>query len=238
MPSFSIRNENYRDELIKFSYPFDELSSLEEGDVYIGTDLIIDAIIHLKTPAVLPLHISEVDGTHGSLEEARFIISDNSGTIVGFSDIAFDKCQSEVYSPTGVYIGVLVFNLPGMQRFIGRITGKVYQLSTSTARFSIDVCHVSTVDHLRYVEAAGTAVDGTVTIVARHGVKFDLTDEGALRLSIVGDPVALFSGGQPVLSVNGVRNRSIWLANHPRANLRIASGDNQLTFIQAKDSTS
>jgi hypothetical protein len=206
--------------------------------VFIGTDLFLDAIIHLKTEAELPLHISEVDGTYGSLEEARLILSDSTGQIVGFSNITFDQCQSEVYSPAGVYIGVFVFNLEGMQRFIGRIAGKVYTLSVSTARFSIDVCHVSTVDHLRYVEADNVAVDTDVRIVARHGVKFDLTDEGALRLSIVGDPIALFTGAQPVLSVNGVRNQSIWLANHPRANLRINSQDNQLTFIQAKDSTS
>ena len=54
MPQIPLRNEEYRDELLKFSYPFDERSSLENEEVFIGSDLILDAIIHLKEAAELP----------------------------------------------------------------------------------------------------------------------------------------------------------------------------------------
>jgi len=47
MPSYIIRNGNFRDEVTRYSYPFDELSSLEDENVFIGTDLLIDASLYI-----------------------------------------------------------------------------------------------------------------------------------------------------------------------------------------------
>ncbi len=83
MPSYIIRNGNFRDEVTRYSYPFDELSSLEDENVFIGTDLLIDASLYIKEAAELPLYISTVDGTYGEKDEVRLLISDKTGVEVG-----------------------------------------------------------------------------------------------------------------------------------------------------------
>jgi len=233
MPAFVVRNEQFRDEVLKYAYPFDELSSLENEELYIGTDLFVDAMFYLKTPVELPLYISSVDGTvPGS---AVFTISDSGTGIVGTATVSSETDAVTVHSPVGIPVGVLVFNAAGLIRFLGRVSGKVFTVLASVASFSPDVCHVSTVPYLRYITAAGTAVKGTVRIVARHGVTFRVAD-GRLSLNVHGNP-AYAGNRQPVLSINGVRNRTIWLVGHPRANLRISNEDGKITFIAAKDAT-
>ena len=233
MPAFVIRNEQFRDEVLKYSYPFDELSSLENEELYIGTDLFVDAMFYLKTSAKLPLYISSVDGTTPGA--AVFTISDSGTGIVGTATVYSETDVVTVRSPLGVPVGVLVFNAAGLVRFLARVSGKIFTVLSSVAAFSPDVCHVVTVPYLRYIAVAGVAVKGTVQIVARHGVTFRVTD-GRLSLNIHGN-LAYAGNRQPVLSINGVRNRTIWLVGHPQANLRISNEGGKITFIAAKDAT-
>jgi hypothetical protein len=124
----------------------------------------------------------------------------------------------------------------GLQRFIGRVSGKIFSLLPSVASFLIDTCHVSRTPHLRAIIIGDQAVTGDVRVIARHGVRFATTDAGELRLDILpgGNIEDL---GQPIQSINGVRGPAIWLTGHPRANLRISNQDGELTFGQAKDLT-
>jgi hypothetical protein len=236
VPSFQIRNEVLRDELIKFSYPFDERSELENDDVFIGTDLFLDAIFYLKESASLPIHISTVDGTFGSLEDIQFLFSDSAGRLVGRTGATFETETCNVLNENGVLTGVVVFHPLGLRRFIGQVTGRVFQLLPAVATFVPDICHVVRTPHLRYLAVDGTAVHGNVRIVARHGVKFDVAPEGELFLSIVGDPPT-DENQLSVISINGVRNRSIWLATHPRLNLRIETEEGLIRFTKARDDT-
>ena len=234
MPSYVVRNENFRDEVLKYAYPFDEQSELENDEVFIGTDLFIDAIFYIKTDAELPLYIGVVDGTEEALDKVKFIIYDSTGTNVGECVVDHNTTAITV-SSSGIPVGALVFNPDGLQRFIGRVAGKTLTLLPDVATFLIDCCHVSRTSHLRAV-VAGSPVSGDVKIVARHGCRFAINDEGRLQLDILAGSEEIDSR-QPVLSINGVRNQSIWLENHPRANLRITNEDGQLTFAQAKDLT-
>jgi hypothetical protein len=236
MPSYIIRNGNFRDEVTRYSYPFDELSSLEDENVFIGTDLLIDASLYIKEAAELPLHISTVDGTYGEKDEVRLLISDKTGVEVGRVTLDYDTKEAEVIGTRGVPVGILVFNPVGLARFIGRVTGNIFKLMPSVASFLLDVSHVSEATHLRYVIVDGTAVSGDIRIIARHGCRFEVTDNGELRLDIVGDPHQTLSR-QPVVSINGVKNRSIWLANHPRSNLRIDNSEGAIRFVQAGEAT-
>jgi len=235
MPSHILRNERYRDEILKFSFPFDERSKLENDEVFIGTDLLIDAALYFKSGEELPVHISKVDGTLGELREARLILSDADGTQVATADINYDDSIVPVISTDGVDVGVFVFYLPGLRRFIGRVAGKVFILLSDVATFSLDVASVTQVPFVRYVRAAATAITGPVTLVARHGVDWRL-DGGVLSLNMLGDPVsALLDGRNAVRSINGVVNGSIWLATHPRLNLRIATRSNGVEFVAVGD---
>jgi hypothetical protein len=237
MPSFILRNEQYRDEILKFSFPFDEQSRLENDEVFIGTDLIVDASLYFKSEETLPVHISSVDGTVGDLREARIYLSDSTGTVVGQADINYTDDIVPVISSDGVDVGVLVFYLPGLKRFIGRIAGKVYTLLQDVATFTLDVCSVTHAPYLRYIRAAEAALGPAVEIVARHGVDFRL-DGDVISLNLLGDPISsVLEGRNPVRSINGVANRSIWLAAHPRLNLRIATKADGIEFISAGDAT-
>jgi hypothetical protein len=232
MPSYVIRNENFRDEVLKYSYPFDEQSELESQELYIGTDLFIDAVFYIKTDAELPLYIGVVDGTSGTIGQAKIIIYDARGTNVGECVVDGSTEACSVLS-RGIPVGALVFNPEGLQRFIGRVSGKVINLLPDVASFLLDCCHVNRTRHLRAVNA-GKLVSGDVRIVARHGCRFVVDSQNRLRLDILAGDQGLETR-QPVTSINGVRNTSIWLENHPRANLRISTENGHLTFAQAKD---
>lgn len=235
MPSYAVRNENFRDAVVLYAYPFDEVSTLEDDTIYLGTDLIVDASFFIKTEAELPLHISTVDGTYGDKKEVRLLISDASGVEVGRCTLGYDSEDVGVLNSDGIQVGILVFDPQGLSRFIGRVSGHTFGLLPSVASFSLDVCHVSETPHLRYIRVGNRAVSGDVSIIARHGCAF-VVEDGKLRLDVFGDPEDITSN-RPVVSVNGVRNQSIWLSSHPRANLRIDNSDGEIRFAQAGDET-
>ena len=235
MPSYIVRNENYRDEVPKFAYPFDENSALEDSQVFIGTDLFLDAVLYLKEPAELPIHISEIDGTSGELGDVRFLLSDNSGQFIGQVGAMLGQENCHVLNRRGVVIGTVVFDTQALNRFVGRTAGKVFSLLSDIAVFALDTCHVVRAPHLRYLAVGDTQAHGDVRIIAGHGVYFEEND-GVLSLNIVGDLDGA-AGAQPVRSINGVRNPSIWLSAHPRANLRIGNEGGSIQFIQARDDT-
>jgi len=236
MPAYATTNQNFRDEVVKHSYPFDENSLLRDGSVDIGTDLLIDAVFYLKGAYSLPLRISKIDGTYGETEQVRLHISDDSGKEVGTCVFDYSTTDAEVQDSVGIPVGHLVFNPDGVSRFIGSVVGTVIRVFSKLAVFLIDLCHVSKAPYVRYIIADGKALYGDVRVVARTGCQFSLTNDGSLRLDVLGtDPAT--SDAIPVKSINGVSNPSIWLENHPRANLRISTNGNALIFTQAKDDT-
>lgn len=236
MPSYVVRNQNFRDEVLKYSYPFDEQSLLEDDELYIGTDLFIDAVFYLKEAAELPLYIAVIDGTYGEIEEAQVLIAEAGGTVVGRAALNYDSDTVTVTGTRGFPVGALVLNHDGLQRFLGKVAGKVFNLLPDVASFCLDTSHVSAVNHLRYVAYGEAAARGNVRIVARHGVRFSVTAEGAIALDVLGESAGT-GDRRPIRSINGVRNRSIWLNGHPRSNLRISTEDGQLSFVAAGDDT-
>jgi hypothetical protein len=83
----------------------------------------------------------------------------------------------------------------------------------------------------------GMLLQGPVEIQARHGVRW--RDEGtSLHLDILGDIPEDGDTRQPVLSINGVTNSTIWLNTTPESNLRIDTDSEAVIFGQAKDITS
>jgi len=234
MPSFSVRNGEYRDELIKYSYPLDEASTLEEGDVYIGTDLFLDAVLFFKEPSVeLPIYISTVDGTSGGDDECNIVLSDATDARVAEALVSLSSDVANVYNNAGVLVGTLVMNMPALQRFIGSITGTLANLQPDTAVFSLDVSFVNRADHMRYISVGSSAVTNDITWVARHGCRWRL-ELGILYLDMVGDREEILST-EPVISINGVTAKSIWLTNHPESNIRINTANDRLEFTAARD---
>ena len=237
MPSYIVRSENYRDELLKFSYPFDERSSLQEESLFIGPDLLLDAIIYLKTPAELPLHISQADGTYGTLQQAQFLIADANGAIVARAVLDLDCETTDVLNNDGQSVGLLVMHRPGLQRFLSDVSGQIIDLNSDTATFSLDVTHVATVPYFRYIAVDKVVPEGDhIRLIARHGVQFTYDGEN-LSLNILGDSPSLLFDTEPIRSINGVANPSIWLAGHPRANLRVSSANSRITFVAVRDAT-
>lgn len=228
-----IQNQNFRDESLKHSYPFDERSTLEDDLVYIGTDLVIDACFYVKAEVRLPVYIRVIDGT-APARGVNLIIADADGRDIGSAILSHEDTTVTVRNPVGVSTGVLVFNAEAVDRFIGRVEGSTFVLLPEVASFVLGVCHSSAAEHLRYVQVAGTALSRAVKVVARHGCRFTTTPTG-LRLDVLGSPPDLGSERRPVLSVNSVHHQSIWLANHPQSNLRIVNADGGITFTQAKE---
>ena len=234
MPGFVIRNEIMRDELLKFAYPFDENSVLENNEVYIGTDLFLDTVLFFKDPAVeLPVFISTIDGTVNNRPDFSVILSDNRNQIVGRGVVIPNQEVIEVVNDEGVLVGMFVMNVPAVHRFAGSVTGMLFDLLPDVATFMLDVCHVSRTSYLRYIKADSQALTGVVNVVARHGCKFSDND-GTVSLDVVSENPA---GADGVRSVNDVVNRSIWLANHPELNMRIDSRDGTIKFTHVKDET-
>jgi hypothetical protein len=235
MSKYGFRNEAYRDELVKYAYPFSEDSNLiSRNGLTIGNDLVLDAILHFKTPVELPVHISTVDGTTGNTADFSFILSDNTGAIVARAAVIQGEEKAQVLNNDGVDIGFILVTEDGFNRFSGEVSGKVISLFNDVAKFNLDVCNVSTVQHTRYVAVDDSHATDRVKIVARHGVRFSVND-GKVSLDIVGD--VPLTNNVPVVSVNGVENVSIWLDHHPESNLRIAIVDGILTFLAAGDDT-
>ena len=235
MPGFIIRNEVVRDELIKFAYPFDETSSLETDELFIGTDLVLDAMLYPKTAVQAPLRIDQVDGT-AEPPIFRFIITDANGVLVGTADIDDEPELVRVLSPEGVTVGVLVLNKEAVQRFAGAVTGRVFQLLSDTAVFSLDVTHISRAPYLRWLQMDTTPLTGNVRLVARHGCRW-VEEADGIRLDVFADYPGTGSGRVGVRSVNGVRRQNIWLAHHPQLNMRIDSRNSRLTFRHVRDET-
>lgn len=234
MPSFSIRNENFRDEALKFSYPFDETAILEDNRVYISSDTFIDAAFFLKKEAQLPLYISRLDGTESDLQDLRIEISEAGGTVVGNASANFNSEVIEV-KDGDVHVGTLLANLPGLRRLIGRTAGRFYEFSSNIAPFSLDVCNTSERQGLRYIQVGDSIAAGAVKIVARHGVSFEL-NSGKLSINVLGTTEPLAGAPrQPLRSINSVTNQSIWLANDPESNLRIVTTPDGIIFTKAKE---
>jgi hypothetical protein len=176
-----------------------------------------------------------VDGSEGAAEQFLLILADDSGRTVARCLVDPSTEVNEVYNNEGVRCGLLVFNLNTAMRFAGNVTGRLFNLLPNIAVFQPEVTHVSRTPHLRYLRASEQGLDDIVNIVARHGVYFSYED-GVLALNVVADyPESV--AGTPVLSVNMVANRSIWLAHHPQLNLRIDSRDNKIRFTHARDAT-
>ena len=128
MPGYTLRNEDYRAQLITVEYPFNERSSLETDEIFIGTDVFIDAVVYLKEAAQLPLHISSLNGTKEGLMGAEAGISDATGRLVASCSLRGDRDEHEVRSPEGLVVGVLVTHRPGLARLLGRTAGKLFTL--------------------------------------------------------------------------------------------------------------
>jgi hypothetical protein len=235
MPGFVIRNEVRRDELVKFAYPFDEVSTLKTDEVTIGMDLVLDAMLFPKTPAQAPLRIDQIDGT-AEPPQFRLLIKDARNMLVGTATVNLAPETVQVLSPAGALVGLLVLNEEAVARFAGAVTGRTFQLQSNTAVFCLDVTHVTQVRYLRWLQVQDLLLTGTVNIVARHGCRWAAENTG-IRLDVFASYPQTSGGAAGVRSVNGVANQSIWLANHPQLNLRIDSRGNKLTFRHVRDET-
>jgi hypothetical protein len=239
MPSYTIRNQNFRDNVLQVPYPFDAFFVGEVNNFFIDNDIFLDAHFYFKTPVTLPISLTEVDGTAGAEDEVTLGFSDDEGNAVATCVMASGDTQIRVFNPEGIDIGIIILDPIGSGRFVSGSQGRFESLLPGDATLHIDTCKVSKQPSLRYVKAGGQAAFGdVVNIVARNGVQWAL-DGDILSLDILGaEPVTEVGVGNPVLSINGVASRYIWLNNTPESNLRIKTDANSLNFNQAKDITS
>jgi len=219
MSSFPYRNGEYRDELVQYAHPFDEQSQLELDDIYIGADLFLDAVLFFKSAVELPVRISSIDGTAGTLAQFQINLVDHTGLLVGQALVDSTEDAVQVYNEDQVQVGTFLFEQATLQRFSASVAGRLVLLDADTAVFSLDVSHVATAPYARYIAASNGAAHGEVRMVARHGCKF-VVESGVISLDVLSDP-AIVDSISPVLSINGVIKPSVWLANHPEANVRI-----------------
>lgn len=237
MPSFTIRNEVRRDELPKFAYPFDETSTLENDELALGLDLFLDAMLFFKDSRVVaPIHIMTIDGTMGTPQQFGLILGDSTGAMVGDALVTGLEETVRVYNSADVLVGLLVLGLDAVKRFAGGVTGQVFHLEPEVAAFCLECTHVVSANYLRYLDVLDTALAGDVDLVARHGCRWRLNNDGTIQLDVVSDPP---SGTEQtyVRSINGVVNRSIWLAHHAKLNLRLETTGGRLRFVAVRDDT-
>jgi len=236
MPGFILRNEIVRDELVKFTYPIDDTSTLETDELLIGVDLVMDAMLFFKEAVDLPVRVDTVDGTVGALGQFAFLLADNTGRIVARGTATPGDELVRFHNDQQVLVGLMVLNVDTLARFSGTVTGRIFHLLSETAVFCPDVVHVSRAPHVRYLQFGNEAMTGTVRIVARHGCRW-VVDGGIARLDVFADYPGADGGQMGVRSVNGVVNRSIWLAHHPELNMRVDSRRSQITFTHVRDET-
>jgi hypothetical protein len=234
MPSFVLRNQNFRDEVTKVPYPFDKFFIEEIDNIYLGYDSFIDASFFFKTDVQLPISISQIDGTFGAPEELRFVFVDDDNTTVGTCDVTLGDSIGRVLNIHGVLVGLITFDMVGLDRVIAQADGQITTVIPGEATLSIDTCKVLKSRNLQYLALGGESIEGVTKIQARHGVQW--RDEGGvLHLDVLGDVPEDGNTGQPILSVNGVVNPTIWLTNTAESNLRISTNKDSIEFGQAKD---
>jgi hypothetical protein len=237
MPNYVIRNQNFRDEVLKNPYPFDAFYQEEFDDLYVGNDVFLDAHFYFKTPVTLPVSLTIIDGTHGEEDEVKLTFTDDDNNTVGTCVFASGDERANVFNQHGVNVGILVLDAIGCGRFISSAQGRYYTIIPGDATLHVDTCKVSRQPNVRYVSDGRSAAFGAlVRIVARHGVEWD-RDGDVLSLNVLGEDPTLFDQAiNPILSVNGVESKHIWLHTSPESNLRIAT-EGELKFQQAKDMT-
>ena len=237
MPSYVVRNENFRDEVIKVPYPFDRFFIEELDNIYIGFDTFLDASFFFKTDVILPISISQIDGTIGDPETIRIVFTDDTNETVGICDISLGADLGQVLSPQGILVGLITFDIAGLDRIVAQADGQITSAIPGDLTFSIDTCKVIKTKNMQYVSLGGEALSGVVKIQARHGVQWR-DEAGTLHLDVLGDVIEDTAVTPPLLSVNGVKNPTIWLTTPPESNLRISTGKDDIQFGQAKDLTS
>lgn len=237
MPSYVVRNQNFRDEVIKGAYPFDRFFIEEIDNIYIGFDSFIDASFFFKTDVSLPISISQIDGTIGDPETIRIVFTDDNNDTVGNCDVSLGSSIGHVLSPQGILVGLITFDIAGLDRIIAQADGQITTAIPGDLTFSVDTCKVIKTKNMQYVSLADEAISGVVKIQARHGVQWR-DESGTLHLDVLGDVIEDTAASQPLLSVNGVKNPTIWLTTPPESNLRISTSKDDIQFGQAKDITS
>jgi len=226
-------NHNWREEVLKYRYPFSPESTLRSESVFIGTDLLMDACIYIKRPVQLPLRLHSLDGTRQA-DTLRAYICDSNSDICAYFDIREDTQNALVHMPEGLSCGVVVLNPPAVRRVVNVAYGRVTQLPESCAVFLLETTPVTRTKYLRYVRVNGVTLTGDVSLVAGPGCEFE-EDAGCLRLNVRGAPPAE-GGATPIRTINSVLSKDIWLQNHPQANIRIFSSGEALQIKAARDS--
>lgn len=237
MPSYTVRNNNYRDEVETVPYPFDVLFNGDLGTVSIGFGTVIDACFFFRSDVDLPIHVSAVDGLYGTDEEVLLVISDNGNNKVAEAVITKNMEYCNVQDVKGNKAGIITWNAALTEDVITQAKGQYIETLPEESTFSIDVCKIMSSARPDFISVNGKVATGDVNIVARHGVRWTEGD-GKLQLDIVGDIPEEGTAGNPVLSVNGIANKTIWLNTAPESNFRIDTNANALLFGQAKDITS
>jgi hypothetical protein len=237
MPSYVVRNENFRDEVIKVPYPFDRFFIEELDNIYIGFDTFIDASFFFKTDVELPISISQIDGTIGDPEMIRIVFTDAENTTVGNCDISLGETIGQVLNPQGILVGLITFDMVGLDRIIAQADGQLTTAISGDLTFAIDTCKVIKTKNMQYIALGDQALTDVVKIQARHGVQWR-DENGTLHLDVLGDVIEDTANSRPLLSVNGVKNPTIWLTTEPETNLRISTDKDSIEFGQAKDITS
>jgi hypothetical protein len=238
MPSYVVRNQNFRDNALQVPYPFDAFFEGEVNNFFIDNDVFIDAHFYFKTPVTLPISLTEVNGNAGAEDAVSLTFSDEDSNDVAFCEIVAGDTQVRVFNSEGIDVGVLVLDPIGSSRFVASAQGRTELLTPGDASLHIDTCKVSSQPSLRYIKIGNQSTYGdVVNVVARNGVQWSI-DGDVLSLDILGAlPPETAGAGSPILSINGVTNPYIWLNTTPESNLRINTESSKLNFNQAKDVT-
>lgn len=235
MPSFTIRNEAYRDVLPTVPYPFDTFFAEEVDDVFIGNDIFLDAMFYFNTEVQLPVQIGSIDGIYGTDSVVKCNLEDDTGSTIGYFLLEDGHDLLEVKDNFDARCGLINVDPSTAENLIAQVRGRFIPIPTGDMAFCIDCCRVKRSTGVPYIAAGGAVASGAVKLVARHGCQFRKTNTG-LALDVLGDPISLDGSGVPIKSVNGVVSQHIWLNGTPECNLRISSNQ-VLSFNQAKDVT-
>lgn len=226
---YKILDREFRDYTAEQKYPFSDRASLSSvNGMFINPSTFLDIILYIPETVVMPVYLHSVEDYGDG--EAKAVFNDSVGAEVANCVLSSSSDNAVLYS-SGIESGAIVYNKVEIRKIINAAHGFPLVFGPNLP-IQLDRCFCYTPNNISGVGLYDdVTLSGDVYILGANGVFF--TEDGdSLRINLLGEePVT----GSPVLSVNGVSRKHIWVAAHPNSGVKVETGTNGIKLRSIKD---
>lgn len=210
-----IQDKEFRDISKESKYPFTNNSTLcDDRGVSITTTAVIDCLLYSYIKCTPPFYLSNT-----SIKDSKLQITfkDSLSNDVGSVIIDPTKDVSTIFY-NKIKVGTIVYNIEDMITLLNDTRKKEGIYFKKNIELLISKC--ITYD-TPYFLSVNNLITKDIYIRASNGCKF--TDiEGGVSLNMLGEEDAR---GLPILKINGVSVKDLWLASVPNSNVKVVTNN-------------